>query len=987
MATLKTLLKGKNRIGKRKEIDMKKILSFLVPLATLISGCNLEEIQDQPMNLQDERIFTASFEQNETRTYVENGNLLRWNAGDQISIFEGNTLNRQYKFDGETGDNAGTFSIVSKPFGTGNDLNCHYAVYPYSSGVKITESGVITAALPAEQSYTENSFGLGANTMVAVTENLDDTFLKFKNVGGYLKLQLYGENVTIKSITLNGNNNDKLAGKATITPAYGQSPTVVMGNEATTSIILDCGDGVEIGSTEETATAFWFVVPPTTFKSGFSITITDVNGETFIKETSNEIAIERNVIKPMKAFEIENRKNAIPNNQIWYTTNDGNIAVPYDSNVFDAKIISNIYEDGKGIITFDGDLTKIGNSAFYNSKNLTDITLPNGVKSIEGSAFSGCTSLINITIPDGVTSIESYTFRKCESLKGITIPNNVTSIGVGAFYSCENLQSITIPDGVTQIGTRAFYYCQNLTSVNIPQNITEISHETFYHCDKLASINIPENVTSIGNWAFYYCIGLTEVKIPDNVTSIGSHAFYNCYNITSTNIPSIATEIGDSAFSGCSSITSITIPDKVTKIGNSAFRSCHSLTSLTISEGVTEIGDKAFYNCIGLTSVTIPSTVTSIGDGAFALCTKIKEFRGKFADENGRCLIIDNAIVAYANLSGTEYSIPDGTTSIRNSAFYYCENLRSVTIPDSITEIGTMAFQTCSHLADVYCQCTTPPVISNDTFSYDYANMIIYVPSESLEAYRSTDYWKDLNLIGINNDTEQFPWFNPDQYITYIENKEIIEPNADDWYEYSSYIGCPISTFSKIEMKYEMIDDGSICYLCCRNSARENTSRMYLSTSGLDIYDEDEEEIRRFSYSWESLNLSKSDRMTLAISFKDKMISINGNPLEYKMTSLSSFKSSFFFSYFTSENDEGTWRVRGEGVPEGSKLYYVKIWDDNDNLVYIGSASKALNPITNQEEYCWRSYYNETENYEFAYYPTTHTDYTPYGGGIDHSQP
>ena len=101
------------------------------------------------------------------------------------------------------------------------------------------------------------------------------------------------------------------------------------------------------------------------------------------------------------------------------------------------------------------------------------------------------------------------------------------------------------------------------------------------------------------------------------------------------------------------------------------------------------------------------------------------------------------------------------------------------------------------------------------------------------------------------------------------------------------------------------------------------------------------------------------------------------------MNSLSSFKSSFFFSYFSSENDEGTWRVCGEGVPEGSKLYYVKIWDNNDNLVYIGGASKALNPITNQEEYCWCSYYNETENYEFAYYPTTHSNYTPYGGGID----
>ena len=42
-----------------------------------------------------------------------------------------------------------------------------------------------------------------------------------------------------------------------------------------------------------------------------------------------------------------------------------------------------------------------------------------------------------------------------------------------------------------------------------------------------------------------------------------------------------------------------------------------------------------------------------------------------------------------------------------------------------------------------------------------------------------------------------------------------------------------------------------------------------------------------------------------------------------------------------------------------------------------------MNPTTNKEEYCWKSYYNGEYNYEFAYYPTTHSDYTPYGGGID----
>ena len=144
---------------------MKKFLSLLLPLAMLVSGCTQEELQNDQLDSQDGRIFTASFEQNETRTYLEEGNLLRWNAGDQISLFDGNTLNRQYQFDGETGDNAGTFSIVNKPFGTVNDLNSHYAVYPYASDVKISEGGVITAMLPSVQNYAENSAaGIDRNT-------------------------------------------------------------------------------------------------------------------------------------------------------------------------------------------------------------------------------------------------------------------------------------------------------------------------------------------------------------------------------------------------------------------------------------------------------------------------------------------------------------------------------------------------------------------------------------------------------------------------------------------------------------------------------------------------------------------------------------------------------------------------------------------------------------------------------------------------------
>jgi len=236
---------------------------------------------------------------------MEHGYLLRWTENDFISLFVGNTFNSQYRFDGKTGDNGGTFSMVDKEVGTGGRLNTNYAVYPYDSNMTISEAGVIALTLPSEQGYANNSFGLGDNPMVAVTEDDDDTFLHFKNVGGYLKLQLYAEDVTVKSITLTGNNNEKLSGKASVTAVYDEFPYIVMADNADESITLDCGEGVKIGSAAETSTAFWIVVPPTVFDKGITVTIKDMNNKVYTQSTAKKLVIERNKVKRMVAKNLE----------------------------------------------------------------------------------------------------------------------------------------------------------------------------------------------------------------------------------------------------------------------------------------------------------------------------------------------------------------------------------------------------------------------------------------------------------------------------------------------------------------------------------------------------------------------------------------------------------------------------------------------------------------------------------------------------------
>ena len=124
------------------------------------------------------------------------------------------------------------------------------------------------------------------------------------------------------------------------------------------------------------------------------------------------------------------------NNEILYTSSDGSIIIPTNSDVFGANIVSNTYENGQGVITFDAPVTSIGDEAFYYCTSLTSITIPDSVTSIGKSAFEGCSSLTSVTIGDGVTSIGEYAFRYCTSLKNVIIGNSVSKIGESAFKGC-----------------------------------------------------------------------------------------------------------------------------------------------------------------------------------------------------------------------------------------------------------------------------------------------------------------------------------------------------------------------------------------------------------------------------------------------------------------------------------------------------------------------------------------------------------------------
>ena len=130
---------------------------------------------------------------------------------------------------------------------------------------------------------------------------------------------------------------------------------------------------------------------------------------------------------------------------------------------------------------------------------------------------------------------------------------------------------------------------------------------------------------------------------------------------------------------------------------------------------VTSIGNNAFTGCYdSLTGITIPDSVTSIGESAFEACMLL-----------------------------TDITIPDSVTSIGNAAFCDCESLASATIGNGVTSIGQIAFFNCVSLTSVFCKPIVPPLGWYSMFSYNGRNRKIYVPHNSVDAYKSASGWSD----------------------------------------------------------------------------------------------------------------------------------------------------------------------------------------------------------------------------------------------------
>ena len=287
-------------------------------------------------------------------------------------------------------------------------------------------------------------------------------------------------------------------------------------------------------------------------------------------------------------------------------------------------------------------------------------------------------------------------------------------------------------------------------------------------------------VTEIGYGAFFQNTAITKVTIPSTVTKIGEKAFYQCRNVTEISLPDGLAEIGALAFNGCSTLATLTIPSAVTSIGGGAFAHCNSLQEITVPAGITdsasiqdlyisdngaypgtvkfadgspfEIDGGVLYNetvavfCVDreATSITVRAGTTEIFPGAFSKQDSLESV--SFADDGQLTNIGQSAFYSCDNLKSV--MLPDGLTTIGKGAFEYVPALKFINIPSTVTSLGVNFLSGVSTDTVVVFEGETPPTFESeedlewgdtltalDGISGDYKKPTVYYPASAAESY------------------------------------------------------------------------------------------------------------------------------------------------------------------------------------------------------------------------------------------------------------
>lgn len=501
----------------------------------------------------------------------------------------------------------------------------------------------------------------------------------------------------------------------------------------------------------------------------------------------------------------------VTNNETSYTvTTIGYEGFSYCSGLTSVVIpntVTNIgrwaFEECSGLtsVTLPNAITTLDNGVFSNCVQLASISIPETVTTIGEWAFDGA-AFTSLVIPNSVISIGNGAFRNCPNLASVTLYNNLQSLGYEVFAYCPALYAFSIPASVTQIGADLLLgtgweenepysvlylggWCLGYKEGEAPvgeliiqEGSKHIANRAFSDCDGITSVSFPNTLLSIGNLAFDGCSGITSLDLPNSILHIGYYAFEKA-SITTLTLPNSLLTIGHGAFYDCPNLATFNIPASVTSIGGFAFEetawwetqseneivykdnwclgcydNCPS-GKVAIVPGTKGIAGDAFYDCKNIDTLILPNSLLYIGEETFYNCEKLVSVTfGNSVKTIGT--------YAFSECGLTEITLPNSVTTINEKVFASCPNVSKITIGSEVTFIDNAAFLTFSNLTSIVCYAVTPPTITESVFYYDgfegyfsAYNVPLYVPEESVQAYKNHPIWgKFTNILAIGDEPD-----------------------------------------------------------------------------------------------------------------------------------------------------------------------------------------------------------------------------------------
>ena len=427
--------------------------------------------------------------------------------------------------------------------------------------------------------------------------------------------------------------------------------------------------------------------------------------------------------------------------------------------------------EGRGAMTSD-DL-----SNYPKREYVKTVSFPEGLTSICANAFHGCYNLQSIVLPDSVVSIGAYAFQECTKMTSADLGKGIKTIDTQAFIFCTALRKVRWSDCLESIGDMAFYNCTNIgDTVFFPKTFKTMGWGAFgsenynsaskvmvweaihandfvrYESDvpgecHFSYVIFGDSVEYIPNMLCKFMYN-DSITLPETVKAIGASAFTNCSRLQKIHIPEGVTSIGASAFAGCKKLKQLVLPSGLEEIPEQLCNLCEALDSVKLPAGLTIIPQKAFTGCSSLRSIKIPNSVTNIGNSAFAGCPLDTLILPTSLN------VLGDAVFNQLNLttSPKHLVLNDKLVATGMSTFANWSELQTITIGRNVAILGQDCFFGDSLVTDITCYAAQPPLIYDGTFNGVPDTATVHVPSGSVAAYKSAQYWSRFRIVALDEE-------------------------------------------------------------------------------------------------------------------------------------------------------------------------------------------------------------------------------------------